>query len=133
MPAHGLVRCESRETVSAGLGYTAIDRARLKLDLEGGPALRQTDFREDDSATTIAARASVKLRWTVSPNLQVSQDAAMFLERGNNNASASTSLETRLLGALKAKISYNLQYEQNATDDRGQFDTLSRATLVYSF
>ncbi len=123
----------SRETAAAGIGYSVINRPQLGLDFEGGPALRRTDFAADEAQTTVAGRASVKFRWTINPNLQVTQDAALFLERANNNASATTSLETKLLGALKARFSYNVQYEQEAPERRESVDTLSRATLVYSF
>ena len=123
----------SRETVAGGIGYGVIRRPDVKLDFEGGPALRHTDFTGEEATTTVAGRASMKFSWKISPNLQVAQDAAAFVERANNNASATTSLETRLLGALKARFSYNLQYEQNAPTKRDPIDTLSRATLVYDF
>lgn len=123
----------SRETLAAGIGYGVIRRPNIKLDFEGGPALRHTDFIGEQQTTTVAGRASIKFSWKISPNLQIAQDASTFVERDNNNASATTSLETHLLGALKARFSYNLQYEQNAPDGRNPIDTLSRATLVYGF
>jgi putative salt-induced outer membrane protein len=127
-----------RETLGGGIGYSVVQQPAMKLDVEGGPALRHTGFAggeigEDGGRTTIAGRASMKFRWTISPSLHVSQDVSTFLESGNNNASATTSLDTRLIGAIKARFSYNLQYEQNAPTKREPLDTLSRATLIYSF
>lgn len=124
---------DSRYTLGGGIGYGVIRRPGLNLDFEGGPALRHTNFIEDTKETGLASRASIKLRWTLGPNLQFAQDAALYLAPNDNNAVATTSLDTRLIGALKARFSYNLQYERDTPEGRQSLDTLSRATLVYSF
>lgn len=123
----------SRFTGGGGLGYRVAASRKLTLDMEGGPVLRRTDFIEAPDETTIAGRASLGMGWKVTPTLQLSQDAAVYLESGNNNATSTTALDTRLLGALKARFSYSLQYERDAPEDRKSLDTLSRATIVYSF
>ncbi|SFS10237.1 DUF481 domain-containing protein [Sphingomonas jatrophae] len=128
-----------RLTGGGGLGYRLVAQRGLQLDLEGGPALRRTNFTDEAEfterthATTLAGRASLALRWKVSPTLDVTQDSSIFVERGATNASATTALDTRLIGGLKARISYALTYERDAPDGREPLDTLGRATLVYSF
>lgn len=124
---------DSRYTLGGGIGYGVIRSTALKLDFEGGPALRHTNFIENSKETGLASRASIKLRWTLGPNLQFAQDAAIYLAPDDNNAVATTSLDTRLIGALKARFSYNVQYERDTPEGRQSLDTLSRATLVYSF
>lgn len=139
--AYGLLQYEhdqflgysSRYSAGGGLGYGAIASPKVQLDLEGGPVLRYTDYVIGPSETALAARASLGLRWTISPTLKLGQDAALYLEKGNNNMVATTSLDAKLIGPLKARLSYNVQYEKNAPADRDPLDTLSRATLVYSF
>lgn len=123
----------NRETVGAGLGLTAFKSARGKLNLEGGPALRQTDFIDRPNRTTLAARASLAARYTLSPTLTFSEDASIFLETGDTTASMTSAIDTRLIGRLKAKLSYNVQYEQDAAPGQKSLDTIGRATLVYSF
>ena len=123
----------SRYTLGGGIGYGVIRREGLILDFEGGPALRHTNFIEDSRETGIATRGSIKLRWTLGPNLQFAQDAALYLAPDDNSATSTTSLDTRLIGALKARFSYNIQYERDTPEGRKSVDTLSRATLVYSF
>ncbi len=122
-----------RYTAGAGLGYDIADRAELKLSVEGGPAVRRTHYVDEGDRTTIAARASVSARWSLSPNLVFTQDAAGFIEQGNRNAVITSALDTKLIGALKARFSYNILYEHDAPEQRRALDTLSRATLVYSF
>lgn len=123
----------NRYTGGGGLGYRLVAGREMTFDLEGGPVLRQTDFIDEPNETTIAGRASLSMRWKVTPTLQLSQDAAVYIEAGNNNATSTTALDTRLLGALKARFSYNLQYERDTPAGRESLDTLSRATIVYSF
>jgi len=139
--AYGLLQYEhdqflgysSRYSAGGGIGYGAIATPKVQLDLEGGPVVRYTDYVAGPSETAIAARASLGLRWTLSPTLKLGQDAAVYLEQGNNNMVATTSLDAKLIGPLKARLSYNVQYEKNAPAERDPLDTLSRATLVYSF
>jgi putative salt-induced outer membrane protein len=123
----------NRYTSGGGIGYGVVTTPALKIDFEGGPAFRYTEMIDGESETAIASRASLGLRWKISPTLQFTQDAALYIESGNNNAVATSALDTRLIGALKARFSYNVQYEKDAPVGRDPVDTLSRATLVYSF
>lgn len=139
--AYGLAQYEhdkflgyaNRYTGGGGIGYRVVSSKALTIDIEGGPVLRHTDFTDEPDETAIAGRASLGMRWKVTPTLQLSQDAALFGESGNNTATSTTALDTKLLGALKARFSYNLQYEHDAPEGRKSLDTLSRATIVYSF
>jgi len=122
-----------RLTFGTGLGYTAIATPRAKLALEGGPAVRITRFIDMPDKTTIAGRASLSGQVALTPTLTFSQDASLFFESGDTTATATTSLDTKLIGALKARFSYNIQYEQDAPDGHRGLDTITRATLVYGF
>ena len=124
---------DHRFTASSGFGYTVVSKPGAKVELEAGPAVRRTDFTDMGNRTTLAARGSLAARLALSPTLAFTQDAAIFFEARDTTASATTSLDTKLIGALKARLSYNVQYEQDAPDGRPSLDTISRATLVYSF
>lgn len=124
---------DDRYTGGAGLGYTAIATPRLNLELEGGPAFRYTEYVNEPGKSTVAGRASLNLKWKPSETLTLTQVAAVFVESGNTNASATTALDTRLFGPLRARLSYNVQYERDAPAGRDTLDTLSRATLIYGF
>jgi putative salt-induced outer membrane protein len=122
-----------RYTASGGVGVGVVASPRLKLDFEGGPAFRHTAFTDGRAASTLAGRASLDLNWKIAPTLQLTQTSALYVEAGDTSASALTALDTTLLGALKARFSYNIQYERNAPAGVKPVDTLSRATLIYSF
>lgn len=128
-----LLGYDTRITAGAGVGYSIVKRPGLRIGVEGGPAIRYTDFVTSDARTTVAGRASFNMKWNITPTLVFGQDAAVYLESRNNNAVATTTLDTKLIGALKARFSYNLTYERDAPTGRDSLDTTSRATLVYSF
>lgn len=124
----------TRLTLSSGVGFTLISTPDVKLNVQGGPAARYIDRIMEPDQTSAAGRASMSLRWKITPTLSLSQDAALYVEtgEGETNAQSTTSLETRLLKSLKARFSYDLQYE-DSDSARKPLDTISRATLVYSF
>jgi len=123
----------NRETLGAGIGLTAFKSTRGKIDFEGGPAIRETDFIDQPNRTTLAARGSLAARYALSPSLNFSEDASVFVEAGDTTATSTSAIDTRLIGRLKAKLSYNLQYEQDAVAGQKSLDTVGRATLVYAF
>jgi putative salt-induced outer membrane protein len=123
----------NRYTLSSGVGWALLSSPTTRFDIQGGPALRYTDFVDENARATGALRASLAFRWKISPTLSLSQDAAVYLEQDDRNALATTAIETRLIGALKARFSYDVQYEERNLDEREPLDTTSRATLVYSF
>lgn len=123
----------SRYTLSSGIGFSIIATPDTKLSLQGGPAVRYTDYVDKSARPSGAGRASLAFRWKISPTLSLSQDAAVYFEEGNSNAMSATALETQLIGNLKARLAYDVQYEKNDIADRKPLDTTSRVTLVYGF
>ncbi|WP_380874959.1 hypothetical protein ACFB49_02410 [Sphingomonas sp. DBB INV C78] len=124
---------DNRFTGGGGIGYTLFTGPRFKVDLEGGPAVRYTDFTDQEDATSVAGRLSQTLRWKIAPTANLIQDATFYLEKGATNASTSIALDTKVLGPISARITYNVQYEGNAPVNRADVDTQTRATLVYTF
>lgn len=131
---------DDRYTAGPGIGYAVVARPRFKVDFEGGPAARYTAYRtrEDDLAprddrTTVAGRASLGIDWKPSPTLEFRHHTALFLETGDSSVVATTSLDTKLIGPLKARFSYDVNYESDPGTEARNLDTVSRATLVYGF
>ncbi len=124
---------DARYTAGSGLGYGVIAGPRVKLDLEGGPAFRYTQGTDGFDSKRLVGRGSLSFNWQVTPTLQFVQNGAIYLEQGDSNATASTALDTKLIGALKARFSYNVQYESDTPPGARNLNTQSRATFVYSF
>jgi len=122
-----------RFSESVGAGYSVLKRPDLKLDLELGPAYRYTNYTDDTAQSSLATRGSVDFKWQVSPSISITQQADAYYERFNSTVTGTTALNTRLFGPLSAQFSYNVQYESEPPPGAVSTDTISRASLVYSF
>lgn len=122
-----------RISISSGAGYSLLKRNGLQLDLELGPAYRQTDFTDGTDQASLAGRGSLDFRVRLLPGLGITQTAAAYVERYNSTVSTRSAVEAKLLGPLSAQLSYSVQYESMPPEPRKTTDTISRAALVYSF
>ena len=122
-----------RGSVSSGVGYSLLKRARMQLDLELGPAFRYTEFTDETIQSSIAGRGSMDFRWQIIGGLSLRQVASAYVQRYNSTVSSMTSLNAKLLGPLSAQMSYNVQFESMPPAGRETTDTISRASLVYTF
>ncbi|HET8613077.1 MAG TPA: DUF481 domain-containing protein [Sphingomonas sp.] len=123
----------SRFTEGVGVGYIVLPGQKLHLDLEAGPALRESNYIDNGEQTRIAGRGSVNFKWKPSSSLQFTETSAIFFEADNANITSTTALDTRLFGPLKARLSYNITYEKDVPLLSKSFDTITQASIVYSF
>lgn len=139
--AYGLVQYErdpfvgfdARYTAALGAGYRLVEGRALKLEVEGGPSFRRVESRLGKDFSSLGGRASLDFSWKVSPQLEVKQVGTLVIEEENGSGTATTSLDTRLLGPLRMRLSYELRYEEDALRNVDRLDTTSRATLVLGF
>ncbi len=124
---------DARYTTSGGVGIGLVRSDVLKVEFEGGPALRHTRPIDGPADTTMSGRGSLNLGWKIAPNLSFSQASSFYYEPGESSANAQTALDTKLIGALKARLSYNVVYEEARPRGTDAVDTSSRATLIYAF
>jgi putative salt-induced outer membrane protein len=122
-----------RYSASAGVGYSAIKSPRVRLDVELGPAFRQTAFTNGIGQSNVAGRGTLAFNWKLLPGLSVTQNAAAYVQSANSTLSGTTAVSAKLIGPLSAALSYNVQYESMPPAGSVSTDTTSRASLVYSF
>jgi putative salt-induced outer membrane protein len=122
-----------RYSASAGAGYSAVQTSAVTLNLELGPAFRHTEFTDATQESSFAARGNVDLDWKLTSGLTLRQDASAYLQRYNSTVSSTTAMAAKLLGPLAAQLSYTVQYESMPPVGRVSTDTISRASLVYTF
>lgn len=122
-----------RISISSGLGYTAISRPNMRLDLELGPAYRQTHFVDSSTESNIAGRGSVDFEWKFLRSMSFRQTASAYVQAANSTLASKTALSTRVIGPLSAQLSYTIQYESMPPANRKNTDTVSRAALVLDF
>ncbi|MFA6114979.1 MAG: DUF481 domain-containing protein [Sphingomonas sp.] len=122
-----------RYSASLGAGYSAIKQPGVTLDLELGPAYRDTSFTDRTRESSVAARGSLDFDWKLTRTISVSQDASAYVQHYNSTVSSTTALNAKLIGPLAARFSYVVQYESMPPMGRVGTDTTSRASLAYSF
>jgi putative salt-induced outer membrane protein len=122
-----------RFTESIGIGYRAINRPGMTLDIDGGPALRQTLFTTGISDNEFGARASLTYRWTVRDGMTFSEDASIVSSDGNTTLISTSALTSKLTDVISARLSFNVQSETDPQFGRKPTDTATRASIAYRF
>lgn len=125
-----LLRIDQRYTASGGLGFTLVDESDMSLRLDGGPAVRRTRTTDGLATTALGGRASLDFDWKITPTLELKQDSSFILDGGNQSGRATTAVETRLFGPVRARLSYELLYERDSILGTDSFGTSGRTTLV---
>jgi putative salt-induced outer membrane protein len=123
----------SRFSESLGLGYKLLTGPRLTLSLDGGPALRQTQFVSGSSDQAFALRAGLNGKLQINPALALTETATFYYDSFNTSLLSLTALTAKLSGALSARASFQLNSESNPPAGRNSVDTVSRITIVYAF
>jgi putative salt-induced outer membrane protein len=116
---------------SAGLGWRAVASERVTWDLEAGPALRQTLFITGEE-NSLAVRGASRFLWQLSDTAAFSNDTFMFWDDAGS-VQNTAALTSKLFGALSARLSFNLAWEEQPPIGLEKLDTTSRITLVYDF
>lgn len=122
-----------RYSGSVGLGYSAIKKPRLSLDIELGPGYRDTNYTDDTRQSSIAARGTLDFKWHLLSGLTISQAASAYVQRYDSSFGGTTAVSAKLIGPLSGQVSYNIQYESEPPAGSAGTNTTTRAGLVYSF
>ena len=124
---------DERYSASVGAGFNVVKSPAVTLDLELGPAFRRTSFTDARLESSVAARGSLDLDWKLTHAITFKQDATTYLERFNSTLGSTSALAAKLVGPLQGQVSYTVQYESMPPIGRVSTDTISRASLVYTF
>ncbi len=134
---------DARYAVSGGLGYKIVDRDGLSLAVKAGPAFRFTDYTDGRSEQRLAGLAGFDFDWQIFERLTLTQDANAVAETGgeavllvdssNTTLNLVTGLDFKVSDSLRARMSYQVDYDSNPPASKVSTDTLTRATLIYGF
>lgn len=124
---------DSRYSISAGLGYDLLTGDDAKLSVKAGPAWRSTRLVSGVDQSVVAGLASIDIKLQISPTIKFTEAASAYVDRERTTLFSVAALDSQLIGKLKARLSYTVQYESNPGGRRLPTDTTSRITLVYGF
>lgn len=134
---------DARYAVSGGLGFQVADSDKFKLAVKAGPAFRVTEYTDGRTESSIAALAGFDFDWRIFERLTFTQDANAVTETGgaatviidssNTTLNLLTGLDFKVSDKVRARMSYQIDYDSNPPVGKVSTDTLTRATLVYGF
>lgn len=124
---------DQRLSETVGLGYKILRGPAMTLAVEGGPALRQTDYIVGTQESKLADRASMTYQWNILPNLTFTQAATYYGGADDSTITSDTGVTVKVMGNLSARASYHVQYESSPPLALVKTDTTTRLTLVYDF
>ena len=134
---------DARYAISGGLGYKVFDREGLSLSVKAGPAYRVTKYTDGRSESRLAGLTGFDFDWQIFERLTLTQDANAVAETGgealvivdgsNTTLNLITGLDFKVSDSLRARMSYQLDYDSNPPAGKVSTDTLTRATLIYGF
>lgn len=122
-----------RWATGAGMGVKLVNREEFRLNVEGGPAVRHTYFTNGTDETGLSARGAIGIDWRITAGLRAQQNASIYTEPGATSVESTTALDTRLMKQLSARLSHSLRYERGPLATSVGTDTVTRASVVYSF
>ncbi len=123
----------ARYSVSGGVGYSLLTGEDAKLSVKAGPAWRYTQLVTGMNESVVAGLASVDIKVKVTPTIQLTEAASAYVDEQRSTLFSVAAIDSQLIGKLKARLSYTVQYESNPALGRAPTDTTSRLTLVYGF
>lgn len=134
---------DARYALSGGLGYKVVENPTLQLSVQGGPALRHTEFVTGENESSLAALVGLDFDWTFADGLKLTQDANAVAEAGgqavaliggpSTTVSLITGLDAKVSDRITTRFSYSLDYDSDPPPNAVSIDTLTRFTLVYGF
>ncbi|WP_081590486.1 DUF481 domain-containing protein [Blastomonas sp. AAP53] len=123
----------ARYSVSGGVGYSVLTGENAKLNVKAGPAVRHTRLVTGMNESVVAGLASVDIKLKLTPTIQLTEAASAYVDEERSTLFSVAALDSQLIGKLKARLSYTVQYESSPALGRAPTDTTSRLTLVYGF
>ena len=123
----------ARYSLSGGVGYNVLTGDDAKLSVKAGPAWRHTRLVTGMNESVLAGLASVDIKVKLTPTIQLTEAASAYVDEQRSTLFSVAALDSQLIGKLKARLSYTVQYESNPALGRAPTDTTSRLTLVYGF
>lgn len=122
-----------RFTESIGIGYRFSDWKGMTLDVDGGPAMRQTRLINGFSSNEYGARGSITYRWTIRDGYVFSEDGSIVVSDSNTTFISTSALTAKLTSFISGRISFNIQSESDPLLGLESTETATRASIVYSF
>lgn len=136
-------------TESVGLGKRIVETDDLKVDIEGGPAFRQSRVRQTgDFGNEVLLRAGGMIEWYVSDTATFTNETSLLMSSGGIEVESATTgqllrersemsnvsaFDMQIIGDLKGRISLEVKYRSDPPPGGVRAETLTKIGLVQQF
>ena len=123
-----------RLTENGGLGYRLFERAGGTLHLEGGPGLRQSRIKlTGKTEFEIVGRVKAGLVWPLSETATVTVESAAVAGEERTTLDATAAITMPIVERLSGTLSFNARHSTSVPAGTNKTDTLTKASISYSF
>ncbi len=124
---------EYQATETLGYGRNIIQETTLKLDVEGGPGMRQSKPDNGSNDNEAILYLAGNLKWDVSKHAVFTED--LFTEIGEDITitKSVTGLKSQINGDLAMKATFTAKHTSKVPVLKKKVDTEIAVSLVYSF
>jgi len=124
---------EYQATETLGYGRHLLQKPALKLNVEGGPGIRQSKAENASNENEGILYLSGNLKWDISQNAVFTED--LFTEIGEDITitKSVTGLKSQINGDLAMKVTFTAKHTSKVPAQKKKVDTETAVSLVYSF
>lgn len=125
---------EYRAFAGAGAGYYFVQNEGLSLRGEVGPGYRYSRIKDtgDEDADWVLYGA-IDTNWNLNSDWQIGHNSKVTLSEPSTSVSSRSQLSTALTDAVRAGMTYEVQYEENPPVDKDNLDTIWKINFSYGF
>jgi len=125
---------EYEATIAGGLGYQVINSPDLGLKVSAGPAVRLSKNKvSGEKKSEPGARTEAKFRWRISDAAKFTNATVVTFGTERTISENSSALTMKIMGSLSGRLAYTYRHNSDPPAGKDGTDTLTVASLVYSF
>ncbi|MEX2449892.1 MAG: DUF481 domain-containing protein [Rhodospirillales bacterium] len=135
-------------TEGVGVGYRLIESPTFRVDVEGGPSLRQSKIEQSKNINhELLGRLATNIAWEMSDTAKFTNETALLFSKNTIEVeSASTAfiqdstetrnvsaLDMKIIGNLAARLSYEVSFRPDPPPNGKVTEMFGKISLVHSF
>jgi putative salt-induced outer membrane protein len=125
---------DERAFVGAGAGYYFLNETPLSVRGEVGPGYQYSKQNNNgNSDLDWVLYGALKTNWVLNKDWTLGHDSKVTFSDPNTSIEARSVLSTTLTDAIRAGMTYEVQYEENPPENRESLDRILKFNLSYGF
>lgn len=125
---------DDRAFLGAGAGYYFLNQEALSVRGEVGPGYQYTnEIEASGNRNDWVLYGAVETSWVLNKDWKLGHDSKVTFSDPNTSIASRSELSTALTEAIRAGMTYELQYEENPPEAKESLDTIWKFNVSYGF